>query len=362
MQLKKIFILTLLVPIAWGACIKQVDVETRNEKPILVVEGSITTDTVPYTVTLSYTGPFTGASQIPDEAFEENAQVTIEDDQGNSTRLVYRDKGVYETTDPNYIGKIGRSYTVLIELNDGKKYISTPEKINPPVPFTNINVRFVQDFNFDHPAYLAAYVDAADPANEENYYQWHFYSYARRQTRGVPCGFSCLLYEYCFQKMTDNEIRIFSDAAINGNQILNQFVGRSYIYAFGRHYFDLRQLSISRSYYQFLERLREQQTRTGGVLDPLPASVKGNVYNADNTSDVALGYFSASSGEHRRLVVVPFSLTQYLLDISAVSFIPDGANACFDYFPNTLFYPPPPADQYPPPPGWERADTVIVRW
>src|SRR4030095_3399692 len=122
MQLKKLIIIAVVVSIVCYACIKQVDIETRNEEPILVVEGSITTDTVPYTVKLSYTGPFIRTTQIPDEAFEKDAQVTIKDDQGNATRLVYRDKGVYETTDPNYIGKVGRSYGVLIELKDGQKY------------------------------------------------------------------------------------------------------------------------------------------------------------------------------------------------------------------------------------------------
>jgi hypothetical protein len=361
MQLKKI-IIALSVSFVFSACIKQLDVNTRNEKPILVVEGAITTDTIPYTVKLSYTGPFIRTAQIPDDHIEKDAQVTITDDQGYATTLAYKGEGVYETTDLNYIGKVGRSYSIIIELKDGKKYISSPEKINPAVPFSNINVRFIADFNLEHPAYLGTYIDTRDPLDQENYYRWTFYSWLMRQTHGVPCGFSCVEYEYCFQKFTDDEIRIFSDAAINGNQILNQFIGRSYIYAFGKHYIDIRQLSISRANYQFLEKLQEQQTRVGTTLDPLPASVKGNVYNAADANDFALGYFSASSSTHKRAVVVPYSITQYLLNISAVSFIPDGSQICFDYFPNALYYPPVPARQYPPPPGWENADTIKVYW
>jgi hypothetical protein len=361
MHLKKI-IIAFVISFVLSACIKQVDVETRNEKPILVVEGAITTDTMPYTVKLSYTGPFIRTAQIPDDHLEKDARVIITDDQGNATILVHKDGGIYETTDSNYIGKVGRSYSIIVELKDGKKYISSPEKINAAVPLTNINVRFVWDFNLDHPAYLSTYLDVQDPLSEENYYRWLFYSWDMRQTHGISCGFGCIAYEYCFQKLTDNEIRIFSDAAINGNEILDQFIGRSYIYAYGKHYIDIRQLSISRANYQFLEKLQEQQTRVGNILDPLPASVKGNVYNAADPNDFALGYFSASSSTHKRAIVVPYGITQYLLDISAVSFIPDGQHICFDYFPNTLYYPPSPATQYPPPPGWENADTIKVYW
>jgi len=56
--IQNIVILTILA-ITVQSCIKQVTVDTRNEKPKLVVEGSITTDTVPYSVRLTYSGPFT---------------------------------------------------------------------------------------------------------------------------------------------------------------------------------------------------------------------------------------------------------------------------------------------------------------
>ncbi len=79
------------------------------------MEGSVTTDSVPYTVKLSYSGPFT-ITEIPDEYIEKNANVTVTDDLGNATKLVYSDQGIYQTTDSGYIGKVGRSYSVIVEL------------------------------------------------------------------------------------------------------------------------------------------------------------------------------------------------------------------------------------------------------
>ncbi len=362
MQCKKYIPVLITLLLLVTSCIKQVKVQTRNAPPILVVEGGITTDTVPYTVKLSYSGTLRAANDIPVEQLEENARVTIADDEGNATALAYRDSGIYQTTDPDYIGRVGRSYHVIIELKDGRKFISAPEKVNPAVSFNNLSVHFVQDFNLDYPAYMTMTIDTKDPAEQENYYKWDLYSWTPRKTKGVPCGFGCILYEYCFQKIVDPGVRILADAVINGNEINNNQVGKSYIYWYGKHYIDVGQSSISREYYQFLERYQEQLTRTGSILDPLPASIKGNVFNAVDSGDFALGYFSASAVTHKRAILVPFNITQYLLDISAVNFIPDRSVACFEYFANSLVYDAPPAEQNPAPPGWENAERIEVHW
>jgi hypothetical protein len=75
-----------------------------------------------------------------------------------------------------------------------------------------------------------------------------------------------------------------------------------------------------------------------------------------------LGYFSASSITRKSAILVPFSITQFLLDQTAAIFIPDGPKICFEAFPDALFYPPSPAQQNPPPTGWQNAEIIEVRW
>ena len=344
------------------SCIKEVEVDLRNVKPILVVEGSVSTDSVPYEVRLTYSGMIELVSEIPDENLEKEALVQIKDDAGNSTTLLYENNGYYKTTDSTFVGLAGRSYHVEVTLKDGKRYISLPEKMPDPVPVDSVNVRFINDFNPQHPAYLRAYVNTSDPVNEENFYKWEFFNYTRRQTPGVGCGFSCIMYEYCFQWYKGTELNILSDASINGKDILNQGVGNSFIFTYGKHYLDISQISMTREAYQFWNIYSEQTNRTGDILDPLPATIRGNIVNAANQDEYALGYFSARAIFHKKLIIVPFSITDYLLTISAVSLRPTQFIACFDYYPNTLFYPSPPADQAPPPPGWENAESLNVYW
>lgn len=362
MQLKRISVVITVLSVACLSCIKQVTVATRNEKPILVVEGNITTDTLPYTVRLTYSGQVLHADNIPDQYLEQDAKVTISDDMGKSTGLVYTTQGIYTTTDSTYIGQSGRSYTVSIVLKDGTKYISTPEKMQTPVPIDSIGVQFNSYFDFNVPTRMDVSINTKDPANEENYYRWTFTNWIGRETHGVVCGLGCIMFQYCYQGYVDNQVRILSDAYINGNEIKNQPVGFCYVYTYLNPYIDIGQLSLTREAYLFWQAYQAQQTRTGGILDPLPASIKGNVYNAANPDEFALGYFSAAAATHRKAILVPYSITPYLLQISAQQFIPSGYVACFDAFPNTLSYLPQPAKQYPPPPGWENAEQIKVYW
>jgi hypothetical protein len=360
MQLLKIIFVIAVFSFIGPSCIKQVDVALRNAPPILVVEGNITTDSVPYTVKLTYSGPIAYSDTIPDQYLEKDARVTIADELGNVTPLTYTTQGVYTTTDANYIGKTGRSYSVTVVLKDGKKYISVPEKIKPAVAISAVNATFVNQFDMFYPTYINISVDTKDPAADENYYRWNFMAYSGRQTRGVSCGINCIMNEYCYQKNADKEVRILSDAAINGNDIRDQTVGRCYVYTYLNDFVDVSQLSMTREAYQFWQHYQDQQIRTGGILDPLPASIRGNVYNAANTGDIALGYFSASSVTHRKFILVPYSITPYLLQISALQFIPEKYISCFDYYSNALSYPP--DHQYPPPTGWENAEEIKVYW
>ncbi|MEP6748372.1 MAG: DUF4249 domain-containing protein [Bacteroidota bacterium] len=360
--MKKIIIVVSILSIAFFSCIKRVDVNLRNAKPILVVEGNITTDSVPYTVKLTYSGQVLHADSVLDQYVEKDAKVTISDDLGKSTTLVYTHQGNYVTTDTTYIGKVGRSYSVAVVLKDGTKYISTPEKIKAPVLIDSLSIKYNGYFDFNVPSRLDVSVNTRDPAQEENFYRWTFTNWIGRETHGIGCGFGCVMFQYCYQLYIDNEVRILSDAYINGNEIKNQPVGFCYIYTYFNPYIDVGQISLSKEAYQFWEAYQAQQTRTGGILDPLPAAIKGNVYNAANANDFALGYFSASSVTHKKVMLIPWDITPYLLQLSAEPFIPSGSVACFDYFPNTLKYPSPPAKQYPPPPGWENAEQIKVYW
>src|ERR1700726_690954 len=97
------------------ACVRNVSVPIRTVPPNLVVEGWITTDPPPYSINLSYSGVFTNTYQAgvdSNQQFITDAKVTILDDLGDSTPCYRYSKGTYLSADTNFIGTVGRTYTI----------------------------------------------------------------------------------------------------------------------------------------------------------------------------------------------------------------------------------------------------------
>ena len=343
-------------------CIRNVNVPIRSVSPILVVEGWITTDPPPYSINLSYSGKFTstyqGGTDSGKEQFITNAGVTIEDDLGGSTACKWISNGTYQSADSNFIGKVGRSYMLKIYLSNGKTYVSKPEKITPVPPIDSVHIVYDSTFITDiRPTQLILSVNTHDPPGVQNFYRWTAYGYIPRKSVGSPCGSSpptCLPYyctcnAQCEQLLVNNEINILSDQFIDGREIEQRPVFYSPLYWFGIHFIEIKQYSISEQAYLFWEQYLTQTNRTGSILDPLPAPLKGNVFNEADSNDIALGLFSGSAVHSKKVVIIPFFLQRYYLISVAGEYITLGD--CQFVFPNSL-----PDDTNPP--GWENAEEI----
>ncbi|HEY4877098.1 MAG TPA: DUF4249 family protein, partial [Puia sp.] len=162
--------------------------------------------------------------------------------------------------------------------------------------------------------------------------------------------FSCVCKAECEQLISNNQINVLSDELINGNEIIHT-VFYSPIYWFGNHFVEVKQYSLNRDSYIFWQQYLEQTNRTGSILDPLPASLIGNIHNAADSNDIALGYFEASAVNTKKVIAVPLFLQQYLLESIAQEYIEQGN--CSLIYPNSL------ADDTDPQ-NWANADTIKV--
>jgi hypothetical protein len=289
-----------------SSCIDRIDLPIRNEKPVLVVEGQITNEAPPYLVRLTYSSPFRYTGELPAEALARNAQIRLSDDTGRSTqfREVPGRASYYQTTDSTFVGQPGRSYSLSITLADGKRYVSQPELLQAVPPIDTIYTDVARlNLNKDPFRYLV-YVDAQDPAQTENYYRWTATTYSVRLSTGVPCalGTSALCYDKCWIPVYHRSLNIFSDQGTDGNLIKKRLVAQAPIYAIGPQALEIKQYSLSRHAYQFLRAFQEQQSRVGSIFDPLPTSIIGNIVNAKDEKEHALGYFSASAVTIKRFI------------------------------------------------------------
>jgi hypothetical protein len=337
---RSLFIIYLLSIVSLTSCIDEVDLPVRNEASRLIVEGMITNEAPPYTVRLFTTGNFVSARYPPASLGVQGALVQITDDAGNSTVLkaILEQPGIYQTADTTFVGQVGRSYVLSVAMPDGKMYLSQPEKLLPVPLLEELKAEFVDIADRSRPSGYRVLVDTQDPVETTNYYRWSAYGYVRRESEGLPLLGGGICCKSCWLLIANNDVNIFSDANINGNRIQGRFALFSPFYLRGKQYVEVSQYSLTREAYQFWKLLDEQQTRTGSLFDPQPAPIEGNMYNAEDANELALGYFGASAISRKRLIIAGDTVTMF--PDYEKEFIPIGWKDCRFSFPNASFYSP----------------------
>ncbi len=347
-----------------AACVKQVKVPIRNVKPILVVQGLVTTAPGPYTINLSYSGPYSNSLQAIQQDsmyFIPDAKVVIRDDRGDSTDCSYTTSGNYMSDDPQFMGIIGRTYTLVIYLSNGQEYLSRPETIQAVSPIDSFSIGYDSaGLTNISPPPLVVTINTHDPGNGPHYYEWSASGYYPRKSVGFQCRITdppcstpyiCTCFALCEQaNKAVSEVNVFSNQLSEGKEIIEP-VYYSPVYWFGDHYVEIDQYSLTLESYQFWEQYLAQSDRTGSILDPLPSPVIGNIYNASDSSDLALGIFSASDVFKKKVVVVPAFLQEYELESVAGQYILAGD--CQMAYPNAL------PDETAPS-AWDRAQVITI--
>src|SRR5690606_27742860 len=87
-------------------------------------------------------------------------------------------------------------------------------------------------------------------------------------------------------------------AVINTQIVAKRIIDESFL---SRHYFNVRQTSISKSAYEYWRKVRELVNNTGSVFDTPPAPIYGNVSNVDDDTEVVLGYFEVARVAQTRM-------------------------------------------------------------
>lgn len=344
--------ISILFCLLLASCIDPFDkTETERNDPILTVEGLLSTGVGPHKVQLSYTDKYASVFDARIRRIND-ADVAIRDDLGNVTFLkeaildsftffnpgpsgflnsfdqvfyppgwttyrVDRKLGIYETP-VGFAGEVGRTYTLLIILPNGQRYSSIPEKIVkvPEIedlsyvtevsptknPFLqNSSVRILSKFT--------------DPLEANNYYFWRLsdpvYPYITNPERANPPLDCCNTCFNLYDTKISDVFETMSDFSFNGLTTNQQTVS---IVDDGFRFKDrlrviYHQYSTSESGHRFLRLVKQQLNLEGSVFDPLPANVRGNIFNLEDESIRALGYFFASDVSSKRIYIKKSDLT-----------------------------------------------------
>ena len=326
----------ITVCILISACIKQAKLDYRTPEKTLVVEGLLLTDSTPCKVSLSYSGLFNeNGGQLKEPITD--ASVFVYDDTNDSLKLTSDVAGNYRDISQEFHATAGRSYFIKIFLSNGETYASIPEKIAPVVQNFELDSIGVSDATGIPQLYGAdVRINIQDPPNETNYYRWISVDYLSRKATGVPCGFGPPCDAYCYQLFNDSTVRILSDKNVNGNLIKDQSVLISPYYYYGKLFIEIKQLSLTREAFQFWQLYQQQTTRTGTIEDPLPSALNGNIYNMNDSTQLALGYFEASDVYSKKYTLAPQFIYGYYTLADVAQYIYPYPGKCWDVYPNAM--------------------------
>lgn len=286
-----------------AACVTPFDPELTNDNPKLTVEGTITDKPGPYVIKLTYSAAYSNSEQIFGR-YPEGAKVFIRDSGGFEEELTYTRAGTYVTAEDGIRGEAGRSYTLRIELPNGKAYESASEYMPPSAEidsvyaeYRDVEGTFVQG-EFD------VYLDTRDLGGVSNYYQWKWAHFKRldycqvflRNFPSPPTWFAIYCCGECYEIETcAGCINIASDQLVDGRKIARVPIMTFPYDSREPYYLQVEQYSLNETAYEFWKRASELINNSGGVFDRPPVTVKGNVFNLADPDEQVLGYFGASS-------------------------------------------------------------------
>jgi hypothetical protein len=275
------------------SCLDKIGVPLRQETQKMVVEGLITNDPKFVSLKISQTTSFGNANSI--EPLK-NAYVEVRS--STSEVIIFRpvpdELGFYRPNNRQWAGKEGVSYSIYIALADGRTFQSVAQKLPKSVAIENLDTTFVNGIS---PGFQTS-VSFKDPAETENYYRWTAFGFHIRLSTGADDGRCC---NRCWILKRENSVNLLSDFLVNGSLVKNRPVYFSPFYAIGKHLIEIQQFTISKEAFLFWTRYKDQQQRTGTIFDPLPAALTGNVFNTNDSKDIALGFFEVSGVSRKRI-------------------------------------------------------------
>ncbi len=280
------------------------------DQNLLVVDALLNGSNGEVNVHLSRTIPLADkTSQRP----ELGASVSIETQSG-STYLLTDDAG-----DGHYF-KSGISfladdqYKLLITTSDGKKYGSDYITLSETPAIDSVNWKTNKDG-------IEIYVNTHDAANKTKYYRWEYtdtWAYASAFDSNFEfTGSQPVLrtdnINICYHNFNSSNI------LIKTTKVLSQDVVSEFPLVFLpkrterlniRYSILVKQYAITKDAYEFWDLLKKNTESLGGLFDPLPSQLTGNIQSLDDEQEAVLGYFSASKIAENRIFIEYMDLPQ----------------------------------------------------
>lgn len=298
---------TILTLIVWYGCKEKYTPEIKdNNVKYLVIEGIINTGTDSTIFTLSRTFKLDNKAVI---AFEKGAIVNVESETGNTYVLPELVKaGNYGRPSLNLDPT--KRHRLRIRTKDNREYLSDFVESRKAPPIDTLKFDFKNNgLNF--------YADTHDPSGKSKYYRYSYietWEYKADLASEFKVENRQLLrrnpndYIYtCWHNAPSGNIALGSTANLNQDILTDTRV--AVIPALSSkldfQYSILVKLNVLTTQgFEFWETMKKNTEDVGGIFDPQPSQLFGNIRSTTDPSEIVIGFVSAGTVTEKRLTVM----------------------------------------------------------
>ncbi|MGC6432119.1 MAG: DUF4249 domain-containing protein [Jejuia sp.] len=289
---------------------------TQSFEDTIVVEATITDELKRQQIKLSRTFPLEGES-----IFENNANVRIEDSNNNVYSFTNANEGVYYS-DNEFRAETGISYKLIVETQDGRRYMSNNEILPGSAQIERVYAELVV---LNGKEGVQVLVDTNDNLGNANFFRYeyeetyqivakHFYPFDLVISDVTGSG-DTIEYSLrtesrpenqrvCYLSSNSNEIIITSSNGLAEQKISQfpvRFISADDDIIRDRYSILVKQYVQSADANNYYKVLRNLSSDESLLVDKQPGFIQGNVFSLNDVNEKVIGFFEVSSVTSKRI-------------------------------------------------------------
>lgn len=299
--------LTIIILATTVGCTTPYDYQTNGFDDVITIEATITDQLKTQEVKLTRTYKLEEKTPTP----ETKAVVFVTDDSGN--KYDFKENAGTYTSINQFQASPDRAYELHIRTQDGRSYISSPEKLPQQTQIESVNANAITKENV---LGVEITVNSTDPTNSSKYYR---YEYEETSQIIAPKWYPEELVvnngkvffqerkteaRICYKTENSKTLLLTSTSNLSEDKVTEfpvRFIPSKDSFIRNRYSILVKQYVQSLAAHTFSETLKEISD-TGSILSQTqPGFFYGNLKSVNNPSEKVIGYFDVSSYSEKRI-------------------------------------------------------------
>ena len=298
-------VVVLLIGLIYGCVLPYNPPEIKQAQSYLVVEGSLNLSPSAISeIQLSRTQNI-GEKEAPDR--EQRAIVRVEGDKGSSFNFREYQPGKYQLGAVSYAPN--EQFRLFIKTTNGKEYRSSYVPVIKTPAIDSVTYRLLTNNEG-----VRISINTHDPLNNTRFYRWNFEE-TWEYRAPLFSGYEIIngeikprteQIELCWPTRKSTKITLGS--SINLSQDVIKDVPITEVTALSgklaRKYSILvTQYGLSQEEFEYWTAIAKTNESTGGLFDPQPSQVTGNITCLTDSEEIVFGFFNATTPTQQRIFI-----------------------------------------------------------